>query len=206
MNLKLPKDAFVNKFIPKNKFFDKVFVNSKVKKEFQDIIQRITWIYKLSKSTINTNKTEFVEEIQIFEIELKEKKIPKDALKIIDKTIKYQILYIFKYEENFSFGLSIKKEKDLKYYFSDWDEKIDFNFQAVNLEILFENIVKKFIKNIELEGKDFSEIIEISSRKESLEKEISILENKMRNEKQFNKVVEYNKKCNLLKDELNNIE
>ena len=54
---------------------------------------KIIWKYKLSKDTINILGTNNVEEIQIFEIELKSKIIPKNILQIIDKAIPYPILY-----------------------------------------------------------------------------------------------------------------
>ena len=81
-NFKLPRAAFVNKFIPKNKFYEKAVLSTKLQKEFVDIIQKITWKYKLAESTIGITKTDKVIEIQIFEIELKEQVIPKNIMKI----------------------------------------------------------------------------------------------------------------------------
>jgi hypothetical protein len=52
MEFNLPKEAYVNKFIAKNKFFGKTLVNSKLKNEFSEKIQRITWQCKLAEDTI----------------------------------------------------------------------------------------------------------------------------------------------------------
>ena len=44
----LPKDCYVNKFLPKKIFYEKVGVSSGVKDEFVNLVDRITWLYKLS--------------------------------------------------------------------------------------------------------------------------------------------------------------
>ena len=193
MELNLPQKALVNRFIPKNKFFEKAVVNTKLKNEFTGKIQRITWKYKLAQQTVGIPGTKRVEEIQIFEIELKHKEIPKNALKLINKVIPYQILYIFTYEDLFAFGIALKQEKGFDYYFSEWNEKPDFDFSGRNLEKVYQNIIKHFIKKTDTEDKDFQQIVETDKKIKLLEKEIETLKKKIRKEKQFNKKVELNK-------------
>lgn len=193
-NLNLPKEAFVNKFIAKSKFYEKADLNSKLQQEFVDKIQKITWKYKIAENTIGILKTDKVIEIQVFEIELKERIIPKNVLKIIDKAIPYQILYQFIFNEDISYGITLKENnKAENYYFSDWNEVIDFEFFGTDLEKVYHKLVKSFIKNQLEENKEFSEIISNDSKIKSLNNEIIILENKIKNEKQFNKKVDINK-------------
>ena len=68
MELKLPGNAYVNKFIAKSKFYERVSISSKLQNEFTKKIQKITWKYKLAEDTIGISKTDKVTEIQIFEI------------------------------------------------------------------------------------------------------------------------------------------
>ena len=68
--LNLPNQAFIDKFLPKKSFEEKV-VNGK--KVFKDI-SKITLKYKLSPNTINIEKTQNIAEILIFEIILNEKR------------------------------------------------------------------------------------------------------------------------------------
>jgi len=204
MKFNLPKETLVNKFIAKNKFFEKTILNTRLKNDFIDKIQRITWKYKLSEETININKTEKVEEIQIFEIELKKQIIPKNILKIIDKTIPYPILYIFTYRDNFAYGINLKNESIQSYYFSDWNEPKEFNFIGINLEIIYQSIIKEFIIKTDTDNKKFNDIIEIDDNINILEKEIQVLKNKVNKEKQFNRKVELNKNLLKKKEELNN--
>ena len=39
-NLKFPKKAYVNKFIPKNKFYGKAALSSKLQKELKGLVSR----------------------------------------------------------------------------------------------------------------------------------------------------------------------
>lgn len=192
MNFALPPQAYVHKFIPKNKFFEKTAINSKLKKEFTDQIQKITWEYKLAEGTIGIAGTPSVEEIQIFEIQLKEKVIPKNVLKIIDKTIPYPILYVFIYEDNVAYGITLKEDSSKRYYFTKWNEDKTFTFSGTTLERVYQGIITTFI-DVSQEGKDFATIVATDKQIEMLEKEISALKTKIKNEKQFNRKVEFNK-------------
>lgn len=191
MNFALPPQAYVHRPIPKNTFFAKTAISTKLKKEFTDQIQKITWEYKLAEGTIGIPGTPSVEEIQIFEIQLKEKLIPKNVLKVIDKTIPYPILYVFKYEDDLAYGITLKDDSSQRYYFSKWGEDKQFTFSGTTLERVYQGIVTTFI-NISQKDKDFANIVATDKQIETLEKEISALKNKIKNEKQFNKKVALN--------------
>jgi len=193
-NFKLPKAAFVNKFIAKNKFYEKTVLSAKLQKEFIDKIQKITWKYKLAESTVGITKTDRVTEIQIFEIELKEQVIPKNVLRVIDKAIPYQILYRFIYKENEAYGITLKENKNAEnYYFSDWNEGKNFDFTGIDLEKVYQKIIKTFITSAVQTKSSFNEIVDIDNKIKALGNEIGALENKISKEKQFNRKVELNK-------------
>lgn len=191
---KLPRAAFVNKFIAKNKFYEKSALSAKLQKEFVDKIQKITWKYKLAESTVGITKTGKVTEIQIFEIELKEQVIPKNVLKVIDKAIPYQILYRFIYKGNEAYGITLKENNNAEsYYFSDWNEDKNFDFTDIDLEKVYQKLVKAFIRNEVQNKSSFNDIIDTDNKIKTLENDISVLENRMAKEKQFNRKVEINK-------------
>jgi hypothetical protein len=192
--LKLPKEAFVNIFIAKTKFYEKANLASKLQKDFVDKIQKITWKYKLAESTIGIAKTEAVTEIQVFEIVLKEQVIPKNVLKVIDKSIPYQILYRFVYDGNIAYGITLKENTSVEnYYFCDWNANISFDFSGIDLEKVYQKLVNSFICDGAQKKGSFSEIIDVDNKIKSLEKEIAALESKIGKEKQFNRKVEINK-------------
>ncbi|PPK57712.1 uncharacterized protein DUF4391 [Malaciobacter marinus] len=189
-SLNLPNSAFVNRFLSKQTFIKKI---SNGKAIFSDI-EKITWSYKLSVSTINIEGTKQVEEIHIFNMILKSKDIPFKALKEINKLIPYPILFVFEYNEEFCYGISLLEEK--KYYFSKWNEEKEFSFVDTNLEKVYQNIVKQFLTNIKSDTKKdigFKETIKIDKQIQQLSKSIEVLKGKIAREKQPNKQFALNK-------------
>ena len=195
--IKLPKKCEVNKFLPKKVFYEKIGISSGIKNDFTNLVEKITWLYKLSPDTIGISKTEEVEEIQIFQIDVKDRKIPINIIKFITKVIPYKILFIVKYKKDYCYAVKVDNV-----YYSEWNDNIKFEFNAINLEVLYENIVKSIIKeNNNL--KDFNKIIENENRKIELNRQINILKNKIYNEKQFNRKVELNIELDKLEERLN---
>ena len=197
--IELPKDCYVNKFLPKKIFYEKVGVSSGVKDEFVNLVDRITWLYKLSPDTIGITKTENIEEIQIFQIDVREKRIPLSVIKTITKGVQYKILFVIKYNDEFCYSIKVD---DI--YSSEWNDDIKLEFNAINLEVVYENIVKSIIKE-EDNNKKFEDIIEEKSNRADLEKKINQLKQKLKNEKQFNRKVEMNKELNKYQKELEEI-
>lgn len=196
----LPNQAFIDKFLPKKTFEEKVINGKKV---FKDI-SKITLKYKLSPNTINIEKTQNIAEILIFEIILNEKNIPKNAIKTIDELVIFPKLYVFKYKDEFCYGIFYKEEK--KYFFSNWNETKEFNFNHTNLEKVYENLIKIFFKSeASTIQNDFRKSFQIENKIQNLKKEIEVLENKIKKEKQFKNQLELNKKLNPLKIELQTI-
>ena len=192
----LPKSCYVNKFIPKKIFYEKVGVSSNVKEEFINLVDRITWLYKLSEETLGITKTDEIEELQIFQIDVKERRIPLSVIKTITKGVQYKILFVIKYQDDFCYSIKVE---DI--YITEWNDNIEFNFSAINLKRLYENIVKKIIKEENNENA-FSKIIEDNEYKKELEKKINKLQQRIKNEKQFNRKVELNKELNTLLAEM----
>ena len=192
----LPKNCYVNKFLPKKVFYEKVGVSSGIKDEFVNLVDRITWLYKLSPETIGIPKTDSIEEIQIFQIDVKEKKVPMSVIKTITKGVQYKILFLIKYNDDFCYSIKVDE-----IFTTEWNDNISFEFNAINLEIVYESIVKLIIKE-ENNTKRFEEIIEDKNNKNDLLKRINQLKQKIKNEKQFNRKIELNIELNKLLEDM----
>lgn len=206
INLNLPDSALVNKFIPKSKFYSHSSANTKLKQKFTDQIQRITWLYKLAEHTVGITKTASVEEIQIFELELKRQVIPKQIIRLIQRIIPYPILFILSYKEHQAYAIVLHDNEHKQEYFSDWDVDIAFAFSGTTLEKVYNNLVKAFITSTDTQQKPFSEIIRTDAKIKELCKEIERFESKIRKEKQFNKKVELNQTLLQLKKQLEELQ
>lgn len=185
--IELPRACVVDKFIPKKTFYEKVNISNSIREEFTDKLSKIYWRYKISEDTINVSKTEDIEEIEIFELELKEKYNCKNVIRVITKNIPYPILFYIRYENDFQYAIKYNEE----IYFSEWNNELTFSFNGLNIKIVYDNIVK-IITNIDKSANDLEKEISRQNNIINLEKEISKLEGKIRSEKQFNIKVQYN--------------
>lgn len=189
--IEIPKECVVDKFIPKKIFYEKVSLSSNLKQEFVDKVDKIYWKYKISEDTLNISKTEKVEEIEIFELTLKEKVNCQNIIKVITRNIPYIILFEICYNDEVQYA--IKYNDDL--YFTNWNEKISFAFNGIDLNIVYENIIRS-ITNISEQNSNIDEELEKSKKLKEIQREIKKIESKMKAEKQFNKKVEFNKQIN----------
>lgn len=192
-----PERCKVNKFIPKKTFYEKIGLSTSVKDNFVNYIEKIIWLYKLSEETIGITKTEKTEEIQVFELTLKSKIIPKNIIRIITKSIPYKILFVLKFENEFCYAIRVVED----IYFTEWNEEITMNLVGLNLDDIYKDIVKSIIKEQD-NDKEFEHIINKKNKVDELYKKIEQLNNKINNEKQFNKKVELNLELQKLNKEM----
>ncbi len=196
----LPKTTILNRFVPKKTFEQKVPNGKKI---LNDIV-KITIKNKIAPSTINIEATPKIPEILLFEIVLKNKEIPKNAIKTIDELVNIPILYKLIFEDSFCYAIFYKEGK--KYFFSDWNETKEFDFSYPNLQKVYEEMVKSFFrsdaKKIE---NNFAKSFEIELQIEILAKEIQALENKITKEKQFKKKLELSQKLTPKQNQLQTI-
>ena len=197
--IELPKQCYVGSFIAKQTFYDKLALSSSLKDEFVNKIERITWLYKLSPDTIGISKTENVEEIEVFQLDLKKKMIPFKIIKAITKGVSYKILFVMKYNNDYCYAIKLEDT-----YTTNWNETINIDLNAINLEVLYEKIVKTIIKE-EHNEKVFSEIINQKNRIDYLKKEIEKQRIKVKNEKQFDRKVILNNELNKMLKEMESL-
>ena len=209
----LPISTNVNRFIAKNAF--DTFTTTKQKKKFSDVIDKITWLNKLSKETINLSGKEIIE-IQIIEIKLKEKLLPKDLLEVIDRSIPYEIIFILSFNEEILLCTSKKHVHPINpdnavidwSFVSDWC-LLKENIYQLNLKISLDYIYSDFclqISNGPKELKDIGQLIEHDKKTKGLKKQVLDLERNVNSEKQFKNKVELNIKLNKAKELLKKID
>jgi uncharacterized protein YlxW (UPF0749 family) len=98
------------------------------------------------------------------------------------------------YETNVAYGITLKEHTSVEnYYFSAWNAELDFDFTGIDLEKVYQKLVKAFIRSEAKNQGSFNEVINVDNKIKALESEISTLENKISKEKQFNRKVESNK-------------
>ena len=157
----------------------------------------------------------YVTEIEVFEINLNNSQVDIDLLKFIDSVIPYHILYILEYKDKYQAWIGYKESTDVekkiskvdRYYHTNWLEETELivNLEGLNLDNLYENLVRQIAGN-QLQSDNSSESLKTSIERdkkiETLQKQISILQNKIRKEKQLNKQIEMNTELKKLRSAL----
>ena len=209
----LPDRTLFNRKIPKNKFYEKLKANTKLKDMFIEQVDYIVWKHKLSKETINLEPTDEVQEIQVFEIHLKQRKFSKQILENIDKVIPYPILHVMVFEGEARFAIAYKQrnqnDKDRfvvhSYYESNWQPIKDISINLTNgldLKAVYENIIRNLMTFKVDAGEDLEVAVKRQAVLEKLVRECARLEAKINREKQFSRKVELNMELQMKKKEI----
>lgn len=201
MFTKLPPTTIFGRVIPKNAF-DK-FTNTKQKKQFTDLVSRISWTHKLSKKTINL-KAEEIEEIEIFKIELKSKSEIPQLLNIIDKSISYHIIFWIQYADEAYVSASLKHPNPVNEdasvidwsFVSEWFKLSDLKY-SLKLKESIDFIVKDLCVQIsgkpEMIKKSNDDFIDYERNVQQWKNEIKSLKTAISKKGlQFNRKVELN--------------
>ncbi|WP_017400756.1 DUF4391 domain-containing protein [Acinetobacter radioresistens] len=216
---KFPQQAKVDRLIPKNKFYEQGKANTKIEQLFVDQVENIRWAYKLASSTIHLQDQEDLKEIQIFRVKSRVEDLDVSILSFIDKLILTPIIFEVVYQDKVKVVATYKrlnqsnKTKAVigQYYASEWLEDHDRVELPIYLKLadLYEHFIAQLlpiVSNEDPENDDGFISIEMKLQKaqqlESLQKQLDKLKSKLRNERQFNRKVELNKKVSELESQL----
>ena len=216
---KFPQQAKVDRLIPKNKFYEQGKANTKIEQLFVNQVENIRWAYKLASSTIHLQDQEDLKEIQIFRVKSRVEDLDVSILSFIDKLILTPIIFEVVYQDKVKVVATYKRLNQAdktkavigQYYASEWLE--DHDRVELPLYLKLADLYEHFIAQIlpialskDQENDNESVSIELQLQKsqqlESLQKQLNQLQSKLRNERQFNRKVELNKKVSELESQL----
>lgn len=191
-----PESTYIGKRIPKEGFYSKADLNATQKRAFVDDIESIVWRNLLSENTLNVSKGEKVTQIDIIQINLKQREYNKTILDVIEKAIPRHLVFILTINNSRQLCINYKEEfqkgkyKIVESFSTDWlnDGEAVLNIQGHDLDRVYENFVYQIAKGriIKADGVELSETIQKSQEIEKIKKRIAELEEKKRKEKQFN--------------------
>ena len=218
MMLGLPKTTEFNRRIPKAKFYENINITPSLKRLFVDHVKTIYWRNKIASTTTNLSAGKYVTEIEVFEVNLNSPQVDIDLLNCIDSVIPYHILYILEYNGKYQAWIGYKETTDIekkrskvdRYYHTNWIEETELivKLEGLSLDYVYENLVRQ-IAGDKLQSDNSSESLKQSVERdkeiETLQKQISILQNKIRKEKQLNKQIEINTELKKLRSVLEKI-
>ncbi|MGX4710482.1 DUF4391 domain-containing protein [Rhodococcus ruber] len=199
-----PDAAKFGRRVPKEKFYEHGIVSTAVREKFIAEVQRITWAYKLAETTINLAGSAAVPEIQIFEIDAKGADVSEPVLTAIDKAIPFPIIFeINRGEGEARSTRMVAAHKQLgpgapkigAYYSTDWQPARSERERqplstAITLPALYTALLAPLTPVAARPGEDVAEVAARLETVRKLEREIAVLERKLRTEPQFNRKVE----------------
>ena len=202
--LGLPRSTQVNRRVAKEKLYQNATLAPQTREMIKDQIDSVFWRNKLADSTMAISAGETVAEIQIFEIQLRQRELDKRVLPAIAKAIPYKILFILVFGDEAQLWI----EAAGMFYNTDWQPLGGFalKFEGLNLDAVYENLARQISGGRLGTDGDIEEAVDRDKQRQRLERDIVALEKKLLREKHFNKQVELNGELKRLKKELEELQ
>ncbi|WP_454964776.1 DUF4391 domain-containing protein [Filifactor alocis] len=214
----LPKTTEFNRRIPKKKFYENMDISPALKKVFVEQVKNIYWRNKIAVSTTNLAAGKEVTEIEVFEVYLNSPVLDDGLLRQIDREIPYHILFLLEYQEKYQAWIGYKEAmlsgnkafKVNSYYHTDWlsEEELPLKITGLSLDEVYENFVRQIAGNnlkVQTFGESLKNTIERNEKKQVVQKQIALLQSKIRKEKQLNKQMQMNHELKKLRKELESL-
>ena len=199
----LPQTTEVKKQIPKKAIFAKFDLKASQRDAFDVDVARIDIVAVVSTKTLPAlGEGVDVKEFYVLNVQLKRKDYNPKNIELLTKLIPQKLVFALLFEDKVQFA--VYHTELVK---SDWQNAEDaiLQVQGLNVDAVWENIVV-CIGNIILEGKNsVAEQLKKEKERQSIQKQISVLMQKLAKEKQFNKQIEINTEIKTLRKQLLNL-
>jgi len=197
--LGLPKETEMSKQLPKKAIYTKFQMNTAAKAKIDADISRITIVNEIAPNKVNIPAGEDVKSFFVLLVSLKKKKYDEKTIATLSKLIPQNILFVLEYENESR--LAIYHTKVMQ---TEWKptENQQIELQGLNLDTVWENIVKSLECGMWNEELSLDENLALHEQQEKLQKQITKLEKQARTERQPKKKFELHQKITKLKKEL----
>ena len=193
----LPHTTEVRKPLPKKAIYAKFELKPAQRDGFDADVSRIDIVAVVSPTTVPAVAAgEDIKEFYVLEVQLKKKDYDEKNIVMLSKLIPQNILFALQYEGQTQ--LVVYHTKLIK---SDWKSttETDIRLSGLNLDTVWENIIKDIGEIQVQEGKTLTEQIADDERLAKLKKQIEELERKCRAERQPRRRLELYEKLTTLK-------
>lgn len=180
----LPQTTEVRKQLPKKAIYQKFDLKPSQRESFDADISRLDIVAVVSQKTVPAlSEGNEVREIYVIAVQLKRKEYDSKNITLLTKLIPQRMVFALQFDEQIQFAIY-----HTKLITSEWQyqsSKSSFlTLQGLNLDVVWENIVKS-IGQIEVEsGNTLTEQIATNDQREKLLAQIKLLERRMVTEKQ----------------------
>jgi hypothetical protein len=197
-----PATAAFGRVVPKSKFYEHASITAAVKHRFVDEVQRVTWAFKLADGTVNLPGSASVPEIQVFVIVAKGEEVSGAVLSAIDRAVTSPIIFELSRARHGQAETRMVAAHKLAgrgtskmgpYLSTPWQpgESIRLPLPlALDLPRLYDALLTPMLLVPPTQGETMLETLARVDEARRLERELSVLDHRLRNEYQFNRKVE----------------
>lgn len=213
--LHYPQSTIVNRVVPKTMFYKFMEVNPRMKTRFVNDVVNITWLYKLSASTLNVTESEDMHEVEVFVVSLKQPDCPTDLFTFIDTNMPHHIVFVLLHDDNAMLLVNYKEWMDDTHtkfrirqaFASPWIpvHEISLTIQGQSLPRIYDNFVGQISGIGEHQAGALTEIVALKKQIGTTEAELQSLLKRMRKEPQLDRQMQMNKEVKAKRKELENL-
>ena len=198
--LQYPETTLFGKTVAKKLFYDQLDVTAKMKQRFVNDIEEIIWLYKLAPTTLNVQKGEKINEIEIMLCPLKDVECPVDVFKFISQKIPHHIVFILQYGD--SYRLLIQFGQDS--FVSPWckREELSLKIEGQTLDRIYDSFVGQLTGIGNRDSESLQEIIRLKKDIKKLSDKIETMQRQIRREPQLNRQLAMNGEARAMKQQL----
>lgn len=185
----LPTSTERKQQLPKKAIYAKFDLPTARRENFDADIARIDIVAVISPATIPAlGEGSEVKEFYVLEIQLKRKGYDVKNILLLDRLIGQKMVFALKYENQVRFAVF-----NTKLFESDWKaaEEASILLSGLNLDSVWENIIKQVGQIDVEEGRSLNEQIRFDEQQARIGAQIKMLERKLAIEKQPRKKREY---------------
>ena len=198
----LPQSTITKKQLPKKAIFAKFDLKPSQRESFDADIARIDIVAVVNPTTVPAvGEGSEIKEFYVLAVQLKQRDFDAKNIALLTKLIPRKIVFALHYEEEVQFAIY-----HTKLITSNWQlltpNSSFLTVQGLDLDVVWENIVKN-IGSIEVEdGNTLKEQIEEDDERAKILKQIEILDKKCRTEKQPRRKLEIFEQIKKLKKQI----
>lgn len=207
-----PKQAAVDRVLPKSKVYEHGGVNTRLKELFVKQVEQIVWAFKLAPETLHLPERPGVPEIQIFSIQLKTPELHRDVLRSIDGAIPFPIVFELLFDGRTQVVAAYKRPNETDasrwvlsdYFASEWfpaDCERTAMPIALHLGGLYEQLLHRLIPLPARPQETLAELVARVEQAQAKQREVDKTSARLAKEKQFNRKVEINAQLRQLKND-----
>ena len=196
----LPQTTEVKKQLPKKALFAKFDLKTSQQDAFDTDVSRMDIVAVVSNKTLPALADGVdIKEFYVLNVQLKRKDYNPKNIELLTKLIPQKLVFALLYENEVQFA--VYHTELVK---SDWQnaEEAKLIIQGINVDAVWENIVKNIGQITIQEGSTLTEQIAVNKQKDKLLAQIASLEKKMLSEKQPRRKREYFEQIKKLKNQL----